>query len=129
MSERDRVQYQRHALCGKTSLQDAHMERVLGSDVVMSHVKVNPKNWSYIRKVREACRLLRSTGAEWIRARRTAMRNGDVPKDILTQIMKAASKGGTNAPMFYRLDDENSNYPHFKQRSNEYLSIELEFVF
>ncbi|XP_033846327.1 cholesterol 24-hydroxylase-like isoform X3 [Periophthalmus magnuspinnatus] len=50
-----------------------------------------PQNWSYINEVREACRLLRSTGAQWINQRKTAMQNGeDVPKDILTQIIKSA---------------------------------------
>ncbi|XP_072218528.1 cholesterol 24-hydroxylase-like [Leuresthes tenuis] len=52
----------------------------------------NPKNRSFINEVREACRLLRATGAEWIRKRKAAMQNGDdVPKDILTQIIKTAS--------------------------------------
>uniref|UniRef100_A0A3Q2VLP7 Cholesterol 24-hydroxylase n=1 Tax=Haplochromis burtoni TaxID=8153 RepID=A0A3Q2VLP7_HAPBU len=49
----------------------------------------NPKNRGYINEVREACRLLRTTGAQWISERKTAMQNGDeVPKDILTQIIK-----------------------------------------
>ncbi|TWW69127.1 cholesterol 24-hydroxylase-like [Takifugu flavidus] len=53
---------------------------------------LNPKNWSFIREVRGACRLLRQTGAQWIQQRKTAMRNGEVPKDILTQIIKSAGK-------------------------------------
>uniref|UniRef100_A0A669DQ29 Cholesterol 24-hydroxylase n=1 Tax=Oreochromis niloticus TaxID=8128 RepID=A0A669DQ29_ORENI len=54
----------------------------------------NPKNRGYINEVREACRLLRTTGAQWIDERKTAMQNGDeVPKDILTQIIKTASQG------------------------------------
>lgn len=53
----------------------------------------NPKNRPFINEVKEACRLLRTTGARWIQDRKTAMQNGeDVPKDILTQIIKAASK-------------------------------------
>uniref|UniRef100_A0A3B5B7E2 Cholesterol 24-hydroxylase n=1 Tax=Stegastes partitus TaxID=144197 RepID=A0A3B5B7E2_9TELE len=52
-----------------------------------------PKNWTFINEVREACRLLRKTGALWIHERKTAMHNGDeVPKDILTQIIKTAGK-------------------------------------
>ncbi|KAM8847238.1 cholesterol 24-hydroxylase-like [Synchiropus picturatus] len=52
-----------------------------------------PKNRPFMRKVREACQLLRTTGAQWINARKTAMQNGeDVPKDILTQIIKSAGK-------------------------------------
>lgn len=93
MSARDGVQYQRHTFYGKTSLQDVHIEKVLESDFEMLHFQLNPKNWSFIREVREACRLLRKTGAEWIQARKTAMQNGEVPKDILTQIIKAARKG------------------------------------
>lgn len=46
-----------------------------------------------MREVRGACRLLRQTGAQWIQQRKTAMRNGEVPKDILTQIIKSAGKG------------------------------------
>uniref|UniRef100_A0A3Q3K3I5 Cytochrome P450, family 46, subfamily A, polypeptide 1, tandem duplicate 4 n=1 Tax=Monopterus albus TaxID=43700 RepID=A0A3Q3K3I5_MONAL len=50
----------------------------------------NPKNRPFIKEVREACRLLRTTGAQWIHERKTAMENGDdVPKDILTQIIKS----------------------------------------
>ncbi|XP_070781468.1 cholesterol 24-hydroxylase-like [Enoplosus armatus] len=53
----------------------------------------NPKNRPFIKEVREACRLLRTTGAQWINDRKIAMRNGDdVPKDILTQIIKTAGK-------------------------------------
>ncbi|XP_074541000.1 cholesterol 24-hydroxylase-like isoform X2 [Halichoeres trimaculatus] len=52
-----------------------------------------PKNWQFINEVREACRLLRSTGARWIQDRKAAIKNGDeVPKDILTQIIKTAGK-------------------------------------
>uniref|UniRef100_G3NPI8 Cholesterol 24-hydroxylase n=1 Tax=Gasterosteus aculeatus aculeatus TaxID=481459 RepID=G3NPI8_GASAC len=53
----------------------------------------NPKNRSFIEDVREACRLLRTTGAQWIKDRKTAMESGDdVPNDILTQIIKSAVK-------------------------------------
>ncbi|XP_037541673.1 cholesterol 24-hydroxylase [Nematolebias whitei] len=51
-----------------------------------------PKNRGFIREVREACRLLRTTGTHWIHNRRTAMQNReDIPKDILTQIIKTAA--------------------------------------
>uniref|UniRef100_A0A7N6F805 Cholesterol 24-hydroxylase n=1 Tax=Anabas testudineus TaxID=64144 RepID=A0A7N6F805_ANATE len=53
----------------------------------------NPKNRPFINEVREACHLLRSTGAKLIQERKTAMQNGDdVPKDILTQIIKSAGE-------------------------------------
>ncbi|KAM9356435.1 cholesterol 24-hydroxylase-like [Pholidichthys leucotaenia] len=53
----------------------------------------NPKNRAYIKKVREAVHLLRTTGAKWINERKAAMQNGEeVPKDILTQIIKSADK-------------------------------------
>ncbi|XP_071334817.1 cholesterol 24-hydroxylase-like [Trachinotus anak] len=52
-----------------------------------------PKNKPFVNEVREACRLLRTTGSQWIHERKTAMQNGDdVPKDILTQIIKTAGK-------------------------------------
>ncbi|KAK7907140.1 hypothetical protein WMY93_015752 [Mugilogobius chulae] len=52
-----------------------------------------PQNWKYVNEVREACRLLRSTGAQWINERKTDIQNGeDVPKDILTQIIKSAQQ-------------------------------------
>ncbi|XP_072301020.1 cholesterol 24-hydroxylase-like [Eucyclogobius newberryi] len=52
-----------------------------------------PQNWPFINEVRDACRLLRSTGAQWINERKTALQNGeDVPKDILTQIIKSAGQ-------------------------------------
>ncbi|XP_077442861.1 cholesterol 24-hydroxylase-like [Stigmatopora argus] len=55
--------------------------------------RFNPKNWAFVEEVRAACKLLRSTGSEWITKRREAIHNGgDVPKDILTQIIKAAGK-------------------------------------
>ncbi|KAK2890379.1 hypothetical protein Q8A73_018679 [Channa argus] len=53
----------------------------------------NPRNRPFINEVREACHLLRTTGAQWIHERKTAMQNDDdVPKDILTQIIKSAGK-------------------------------------
>ncbi|GAA6213299.1 cholesterol 24-hydroxylase [Lates japonicus] len=55
--------------------------------------ELKPKNKPFINEVREACRLLRTTGARWINERKTAIKNGDdVPKDILTQIIKTADK-------------------------------------
>uniref|UniRef100_A0A8C5ASS2 Cholesterol 24-hydroxylase-like n=1 Tax=Gadus morhua TaxID=8049 RepID=A0A8C5ASS2_GADMO len=52
-----------------------------------------PKNRPFVKEVREACQLLRTTGEAWISKRRTAVQNGeDVPKDILTQIIKSAGQ-------------------------------------
>uniref|UniRef100_A0A3Q2WT63 Cholesterol 24-hydroxylase n=1 Tax=Haplochromis burtoni TaxID=8153 RepID=A0A3Q2WT63_HAPBU len=66
----------------------------------------NPKNRGYINEVREACRLLRTTGAQWISERKTAMQNGDeVPKDILTQIIKAAKDSMTEEDEEFMLDN------------------------
>lgn len=63
-------------------------------DTKIYHFQYKPKNWPFIEEVKEACRLLRNTGAQWIHERKTAMQNGDdVPKDILTQIIKSAGKG------------------------------------
>uniref|UniRef100_A0A7N8Y7D9 Cholesterol 24-hydroxylase n=1 Tax=Mastacembelus armatus TaxID=205130 RepID=A0A7N8Y7D9_9TELE len=59
--------------------------------------ELKPTNWSFINEVREACRLLRKTGAKWIHERKTAMGNGeDVPKDILSQIIKSAGQENIN---------------------------------
>ncbi|XP_077408258.1 cholesterol 24-hydroxylase-like isoform X2 [Vanacampus margaritifer] len=53
----------------------------------------HPKNWAFVAEARAACKLLRSTGAEWIHNRKMAVQDGgDVPKDILTQIIKSAGK-------------------------------------
>ncbi|KAL0963162.1 hypothetical protein UPYG_G00350520 [Umbra pygmaea] len=50
-----------------------------------------PKNRKFINEVREAVKLLRDTGRKWINERKMAVQNGeDVPKDILTQILKTA---------------------------------------
>ncbi|KAG7508919.1 cholesterol 24-hydroxylase-like [Solea senegalensis] len=52
-----------------------------------------PSNRQYINEVKKAGQLLRSTGAQWINDRKAALRNGeDVPKDILTHIIKSADK-------------------------------------
>uniref|UniRef100_A0A8C7JUS1 Cholesterol 24-hydroxylase n=1 Tax=Oncorhynchus kisutch TaxID=8019 RepID=A0A8C7JUS1_ONCKI len=43
-------------------------------------------------QVKKSCQLLRSTGRQWINERKMAVQNGeDVPKDILTQILKTAA--------------------------------------
>ncbi|XP_068199415.1 cholesterol 24-hydroxylase-like [Antennarius striatus] len=56
--------------------------------------RFNPKNRQLIKEVRKACRLLRTSGAQWIKERRVAMQNGDdVPKDFLTQIIKTPGEG------------------------------------
>ncbi|MEQ2245586.1 hypothetical protein ILYODFUR_029460, partial [Ilyodon furcidens] len=51
-----------------------------------------PWNRTFVNEAREACRFLRTTGAQLIHKRKTAIQNGeDVPKDILTQIIKTAA--------------------------------------
>ncbi|XP_046877031.1 cholesterol 24-hydroxylase-like [Hypomesus transpacificus] len=65
---------------------------------LMHHVRdvtfqYNPKNRKCVREVREAIQLLRNTGAKWVNERKEAIQSGEyVPKDILTQIIKAANK-------------------------------------
>uniref|UniRef100_A0A8C8HSV2 Uncharacterized protein n=1 Tax=Oncorhynchus tshawytscha TaxID=74940 RepID=A0A8C8HSV2_ONCTS len=52
------------------------------------------QNKKFINEVKKSCQLLRSTGRQWINERKMAVQNGeDVPKDILTQILKTAGKG------------------------------------
>lgn len=58
-----------------------------------STFQLYPKNKKFINEVKKSCRLLRSTGRQWINERKMAVQNGeDVPKDILTQILKTAGK-------------------------------------
>ncbi|KAG7262027.1 hypothetical protein CRUP_027889 [Coryphaenoides rupestris] len=55
--------------------------------------QLKPRNRPFIKEVREACQLLRDTGATWVSNRRAAIQNGEnVPKDILTQIIKSAGQ-------------------------------------
>uniref|UniRef100_A0A4W4EVB7 Cholesterol 24-hydroxylase n=1 Tax=Electrophorus electricus TaxID=8005 RepID=A0A4W4EVB7_ELEEL len=51
----------------------------------------SPWNRKKVREIQEAVKLLRTTGAKWINQRRKAVENAeDVPKDILTKILKTA---------------------------------------
>ncbi|XP_051951444.1 cholesterol 24-hydroxylase-like, partial [Xyrauchen texanus] len=59
--------------------------------------KLFPKNWKMVGQFKDAAELLRKTGKKWIQKRRTAMENGEeVPKDILTQILKTAEEEKAN---------------------------------
>ncbi|XP_047244338.1 cholesterol 24-hydroxylase-like isoform X2 [Girardinichthys multiradiatus] len=70
----------------------ADLDLLSNNSPIPKAIEFNPKNWPFINEVREACRLLRTTGAQWIHERKTSMQNGeDVPKDILTQIIKTAA--------------------------------------
>ncbi|XP_059369215.1 cholesterol 24-hydroxylase-like [Carassius carassius] len=56
-----------------------------------------PKNWKTVQQTKDAAELLRKTGDKWIQKRKTAIENGeDVPKDILTQILKTAEEENVN---------------------------------
>ncbi|XP_029507998.1 cholesterol 24-hydroxylase-like [Oncorhynchus nerka] len=58
-----------------------------------STFQLYPKNKKFINEVKASVQLLRSTGRRWINDRKMAIQNGeDVPKDILTQILKTAGK-------------------------------------
>uniref|UniRef100_A0A672T4Z9 Cholesterol 24-hydroxylase n=1 Tax=Sinocyclocheilus grahami TaxID=75366 RepID=A0A672T4Z9_SINGR len=55
-----------------------------------------PKNWKTVQQTKDATELLRKTGNKWIQKRKTAIENGeDVPKDILTQILKTENVNNT----------------------------------
>ncbi|CDQ96327.1 unnamed protein product [Oncorhynchus mykiss] len=59
-----------------------------------ANFQLYPKNKKFINEVKASVQLLRSTGRRWINERKMAIQNGeDVPKDILTQILKTAGKG------------------------------------
>ncbi|XP_076872865.1 cholesterol 24-hydroxylase-like [Brachyhypopomus gauderio] len=52
-----------------------------------------PWNKTKVQEIQDAVKLLRTTGAKWINQRRKAVENGeDVPKDILSQILKTAEE-------------------------------------
>ncbi|XP_076874259.1 cholesterol 24-hydroxylase-like [Brachyhypopomus gauderio] len=52
-----------------------------------------PWNKKKVQEIQDAVKLLRTTGAKWINQRRKAVENGeDVPKDILTKILKTAEE-------------------------------------
>ncbi|XP_066515821.1 cholesterol 24-hydroxylase-like [Hoplias malabaricus] len=56
-----------------------------------------PKNKKKVQEIKDAVELLRKTGAQWINDRKRAVENGeDVPRDILTQILKTAEELKTN---------------------------------
>uniref|UniRef100_A0A8K9WTP7 Cholesterol 24-hydroxylase n=1 Tax=Oncorhynchus mykiss TaxID=8022 RepID=A0A8K9WTP7_ONCMY len=58
-----------------------------------SYIYLTFQNKKFINEVKKSCQLLRSTGRQWINERKMAVQNGeDVPKDILTQILKTAGK-------------------------------------
>uniref|UniRef100_A0A8K9UD09 Cholesterol 24-hydroxylase n=1 Tax=Oncorhynchus mykiss TaxID=8022 RepID=A0A8K9UD09_ONCMY len=60
---------------------------------IISVIKLHLFNKKFINEVKKSCQLLRSTGRQWINERKMAVQNGeDVPKDILTQILKTAGK-------------------------------------
>ncbi|KAK2883718.1 hypothetical protein Q8A67_017355 [Cirrhinus molitorella] len=57
-----------------------------------------PKNWKTVKQIKDAVELLRTTGKKWIQNRKTAIENGEnVPKDILTQILKMAEEENVNS--------------------------------
>ncbi|KAK2883720.1 hypothetical protein Q8A67_017357 [Cirrhinus molitorella] len=57
-----------------------------------------PKNWKTVQQIKDAVELLRTTGEKWIQNRKTAIENGEnVPKDILTQILKTAEEENVNS--------------------------------
>uniref|UniRef100_A0AAZ3P445 Uncharacterized protein n=1 Tax=Oncorhynchus tshawytscha TaxID=74940 RepID=A0AAZ3P445_ONCTS len=61
-----------------------------------STFQLYPKNKKFINEVKASVQLLRSTGRRWINERKMAIQNGeDVPKDILTQILKTAGQETT----------------------------------
>uniref|UniRef100_A0A4W4GVR5 Cholesterol 24-hydroxylase n=1 Tax=Electrophorus electricus TaxID=8005 RepID=A0A4W4GVR5_ELEEL len=55
--------------------------------------RLSPWNRKKVREIQEAVKLLRTTGTKWINQRRKAVENAeDVPKDILTKILKTAEE-------------------------------------
>ncbi|XP_068199451.1 cholesterol 24-hydroxylase-like isoform X2 [Antennarius striatus] len=80
----------------RTEANMVHLFHCVTMDVI---AKFNPKNRPFVKEVRDSCRLLRASGAQWIKERRAAMQNGDdVPKDILTQMIKVVGKEESVTP-------------------------------
>ncbi|XP_063079351.1 cholesterol 24-hydroxylase-like [Engraulis encrasicolus] len=64
------------------------------------------KNKKAVREIKEACQLLRKTGAMWINERKKAVQSGqEVPMDILTQILKSAEENKTDDDEEIMLDN------------------------
>uniref|UniRef100_A0AAZ3S5T9 Cholesterol 24-hydroxylase n=1 Tax=Oncorhynchus tshawytscha TaxID=74940 RepID=A0AAZ3S5T9_ONCTS len=71
-----------------------------------STFQLYPKNKKFINEVKASVQLLRSTGRRWINERKMAIQNGeDVPKDILTQILKTAEENKDNEDEELMLDN------------------------
>ncbi|XP_078418090.1 cholesterol 24-hydroxylase-like [Cetorhinus maximus] len=59
------------------------------------YMQYMPWHWKFVKEVRDALELLHATGKQCIEERKKAVENGeDVPKDILTHILKSAEKEG-----------------------------------
>ncbi|XP_074852637.1 cholesterol 24-hydroxylase isoform X2 [Carettochelys insculpta] len=88
-------------------------------------VKYMPGKQKLIKEIQESVRLLRSTGKECIERRRKAIQNGEeVPRDILTQILK-----GDEAQEETR-DDESllDNFVTFFIAGHETTACQLSFT-
>uniref|UniRef100_A0A672T4V0 Cholesterol 24-hydroxylase-like n=1 Tax=Sinocyclocheilus grahami TaxID=75366 RepID=A0A672T4V0_SINGR len=86
-----------------------------------------PKNWKTVQQTKDATELLRKTGNKWIQKRKTAIENGeDVPKDILTQILKTAEEENVNNTKDHELMLD--NFVTFFIAGQETTANQLSFV-
>ncbi|XP_072284146.1 cholesterol 24-hydroxylase-like [Pyxicephalus adspersus] len=87
-------------------------------------VQYIPGKQALIKEVRESIKLLRNTGRECIERRKQAMEDGeDIPKDILTQILKGAElEDGCN------LEDLIDNFITFFIAGQETTANQLSFA-
>ncbi|XP_065449661.1 cholesterol 24-hydroxylase isoform X6 [Chrysemys picta bellii] len=94
------------------------------SEIRVPLVQYMPGKQKLIKEIQESVRLLRRVGKECIEQRREAIQNGEeVPRDILTQILKGDAQEETR-------DDENilDNFVTFFIAGHETTSNQLSFT-
>ncbi|KAK1804799.1 hypothetical protein P4O66_003644 [Electrophorus voltai] len=81
--------------------------------------RLSPWNRKKVREIQEAVKLLRTTGTKWINQRRKAVENAeDVPKDILTKILKTAGQETTANQLSFAIM-ELGRHPEILKRAKE----------
>ncbi|CAI9582974.1 unnamed protein product [Staurois parvus] len=85
-------------------------------------LQYTPGKQAFIKEVRESIRLLREIGRECIERRKKAIEDGeDIPRDILTQILKELEDG-------YNLEDLIDNFVTFFIAGQETTANQLSFA-
>ncbi|XP_036416432.1 LOW QUALITY PROTEIN: cholesterol 24-hydroxylase-like [Colossoma macropomum] len=78
-----------------------------------------PRNKKKVQEIKDAVELLRTTGSQWIHQRKSAVENGDdVPKDVLTQMLKTAGQETTANQLSFAIM-ELGKHPKILKRAKE----------